>query len=147
MFPCGVCRVTSLTRKRTPLGPHRRPMPRVLWGSQGGGCFLMSEKPLYSMGAVSLSSDGKAPIPYGGEFLKWNSRRDLPAGVLYCQLLAVLLGGNRQFNHSDFFLIRRRYVGVYSPPKGIEAFPFQTRPKAPTPCLNKTLTRMRFVAS
>ena len=26
-------RVTSLTRKRTPLGPYRRPMPRVLGGS------------------------------------------------------------------------------------------------------------------
>ena len=24
---------TSLTRKRTPLGPYRRPMPRVLEGS------------------------------------------------------------------------------------------------------------------
>ena len=27
------CRVTSLTRKRPPLGPHSRPMPRVLGGS------------------------------------------------------------------------------------------------------------------
>ena len=26
-------RGTSLTRKRTPLGPYRRPMPRVLGGS------------------------------------------------------------------------------------------------------------------
>jgi len=26
-------RVTSLIRKRTPLGPYRRPMPRVLGGS------------------------------------------------------------------------------------------------------------------
>ena len=33
---------TSLIRKRTPLGPYRRPMPRVL----GGGRFLMSEVPL-----------------------------------------------------------------------------------------------------
>jgi len=29
-----------------PLGPYRRPMPRVLGGSQGGGRFLMSEVPL-----------------------------------------------------------------------------------------------------
>ena len=28
-----VYRGTSLTRKRTPLGPYRRPMPRVLGGS------------------------------------------------------------------------------------------------------------------
>ena len=28
-----VYRGTSLTRKRTPLGPYRRPMPRVLWWS------------------------------------------------------------------------------------------------------------------
>jgi len=26
------CRGTSIIRKRTPLGPYRRPMPRVLWG-------------------------------------------------------------------------------------------------------------------
>jgi hypothetical protein len=26
---------TSLTRKRAPLGPYRRPMPRVLGGSYG----------------------------------------------------------------------------------------------------------------
>jgi len=33
-------RGTSLTRKRTPLGPYRRPMPRALWWSCGGGGFL-----------------------------------------------------------------------------------------------------------
>ena len=27
------CRGASLTRKRTPLGPYRRPMPRVLMGT------------------------------------------------------------------------------------------------------------------
>jgi len=40
-------RGTTLNRKRTPLGPYRRPMPRVLGGSYGGGCFLMGEVPLY----------------------------------------------------------------------------------------------------
>ena len=40
-------RGTSPTRKRTPLGPYRRPMPRVLGGSYGGGRFLMSEVPLW----------------------------------------------------------------------------------------------------
>ena len=30
-----------------PLGPYRRPMPRVLGGSEGGGRFLMGEIPLY----------------------------------------------------------------------------------------------------
>ena len=30
-------------KKRTPLGPYRRPMPRVLGGSQGVGRFLMRE--------------------------------------------------------------------------------------------------------
>ena len=39
-------RGTSLTRKRTPLGPYRRPMPRVLGGSQGVVRFLMGEVPL-----------------------------------------------------------------------------------------------------
>ena len=37
---------TSLTRKRTTLGPYRRPMPRVLRGSSGGGRNLMDEVPL-----------------------------------------------------------------------------------------------------
>ena len=30
---------TSLERKRTPLGPYRRPIPRVQGGSWGGGAF------------------------------------------------------------------------------------------------------------
>ena len=29
----GACRGTALKRKRIPLRPYRRPMPRVLWGS------------------------------------------------------------------------------------------------------------------
>jgi len=29
----GACRGTALIRKRIPLRPYRRPMPRVLWGS------------------------------------------------------------------------------------------------------------------
>ena len=28
---CVRCRVTSLARKRSPLGPYRRPLPTVLW--------------------------------------------------------------------------------------------------------------------
>ena len=43
-------RGTSLRRKRFPLGPYSRPMPRVLGGSQGGGHFLMGEVPM-SMGS------------------------------------------------------------------------------------------------
>ena len=42
----GFTRGTSLKRKRTALGPYRRPMPRVLGGSWGGGHFLVSEVPL-----------------------------------------------------------------------------------------------------
>ena len=42
-------RGTSLMiRKRSPLRPYRRPVPRVLGGSQGGGRFLMSEVTLYA---------------------------------------------------------------------------------------------------
>ena len=37
---------TSLIRKRTPLGPYSRTLPRFLWGSLRGGRFLMSEVPL-----------------------------------------------------------------------------------------------------
>ena len=38
-------RGTSLMRKRTPLGPYRTPMTRVLGGSQTGWRFLMGEVP------------------------------------------------------------------------------------------------------
>ena len=40
-------RGTLLIRNRTLLGPYRRPMPRVLGGSWGGGRFIMGEVPLY----------------------------------------------------------------------------------------------------
>ena len=40
-------RGTSLIRNRHPLGPYRRPLPRVLvGGSYGDGRFLMGEVPL-----------------------------------------------------------------------------------------------------
>ena len=39
---------TSLTRKHTPLAAYRRPMPRVLGGSWGDGCFFMGEVALYT---------------------------------------------------------------------------------------------------
>ena len=39
-------RVSSLTRKRTPLGPYRRPMAKALGGSWGGGRFRLGEVPL-----------------------------------------------------------------------------------------------------
>ena len=39
-------RGSSLTKQRTPLGPHRRPMPRVLEGpSRGVGVFLWARYP------------------------------------------------------------------------------------------------------
>ena len=41
-----VYRVSSLTGQSTPLGPYRRPMPRILGVSQKGGRFLMGEVPL-----------------------------------------------------------------------------------------------------
>ena len=45
----GPYRVTSPMRKRLPLGLYRRPMPRVLGGSQGGVRFLVGEAPLYAV--------------------------------------------------------------------------------------------------
>jgi len=41
-------RVTSLIRKRIPIGPYRRTMPRVLWGSRGMGVFLWARYPCTS---------------------------------------------------------------------------------------------------
>jgi len=40
---------TSLTRKRTPLGPYSRNMPRAPWWSWEAGLFLMSEVPLHAI--------------------------------------------------------------------------------------------------
>ena len=37
----------SLTRKRAPLGPYRRPMPRALGRTQGSGRSLIGEVPLH----------------------------------------------------------------------------------------------------
>ena len=39
-------RGNSRIRKRTPLGPYRRPVPRVLGESYGGGRFLIGQVPL-----------------------------------------------------------------------------------------------------
>ena len=36
---------TSLKRKRPPLGPYSRALPRALWHSLGGGCFLPARYP------------------------------------------------------------------------------------------------------
>jgi hypothetical protein len=38
-------RVTSLIRKRLPMGPYSRPMPRALKGSWGVGGFLQTRHP------------------------------------------------------------------------------------------------------
>ena len=51
-----VYRRTSLARKRTHLGPYRRPVPRVLGGTQVGGRFLMGEIPLYGVPCGTVRS-------------------------------------------------------------------------------------------
>jgi len=43
----GGYRVTSLITSTPLLVPYSRTIPRVLWWSQGGVLFLMSEVPLY----------------------------------------------------------------------------------------------------
>ena len=42
-------RSTSLTRNSAPVGPYSTNMPKVLWWSKGGGLFIMSEVPLYTV--------------------------------------------------------------------------------------------------
>ena len=49
-----------LTYKKTPLGPYRRPMPRVVGGSQGDVRFLMGEVPLHRL---CRSSSRKGEVP------------------------------------------------------------------------------------
>ena len=48
-------RGTPLTRKRNPLGPHRRPMRRVLGGPRGVGVFLCARYPCIRATACTWS--------------------------------------------------------------------------------------------
>ena len=57
-------RGTSLTRKCTPLGPYRRPMPRVLGGE---GLFLVSEVPLYFANETMANVDVLIPVSKTGK--------------------------------------------------------------------------------
>ena len=62
LCPVECYRSTSLVRKRTLLGPYRRPMPRALWWPRGGQRFLMNEVPLYSHGARARGYRGTSLI-------------------------------------------------------------------------------------
>ena len=71
------CRVACLQRylaRKKP--PSPRTMPRALWGSWWGGCFLMSEVALYCVGAGS-----------SGE----NKNLERPSWVRKCPLEAVTM--------------------------------------------------------
>ena len=57
-------RGTSLTRKRTPLGLYRRPMPRFLGRSYGGGQFFLGEVPLHSFGVQRLLANTITHLDY-----------------------------------------------------------------------------------
>ena len=62
-------RSTSLISKRTSLGPHHRPVPRVLGGSYAGGAFLMSEAPLQTF-SPKPSNLNPQPLPSKMELTK-----------------------------------------------------------------------------
>ena len=60
-------RGTSLTRKGTTLGPYRRPMPRVLGGSQGAERLLCDAAPRIRgdpRAQVEVGTIGGTGIPY-----------------------------------------------------------------------------------
>ena len=61
-------RGTSLIKKRTPLGPYRRPMPRVPGGSEGGWRFLLGKVPLYLEGQARVGQR-HGPLPRGAMFV------------------------------------------------------------------------------
>ena len=44
-----------LTYKKTPLGPYRRPIPRVLGGSWGGGSLLSAKPSMAAPGALLIA--------------------------------------------------------------------------------------------
>ena len=58
----GGTRVPHLQENASPIGPHSRPMPRVLGGSYGGGRFIMGEVPLYPIAVERI-----APYLLSGE--------------------------------------------------------------------------------
>ena len=67
LFPSRVherYRGTSLTRKRIPFGPYRRPMPGVLGGSLRGGRFLMGEVPLSVLMHTSTAAKYAPPAQH-----------------------------------------------------------------------------------
>ena len=63
-------RGASLIRKRTPLGPYRRPMPRVLGESLGAGRFLMGEVTLYR-GSSLMRNSVDAKQAFLREIFSW----------------------------------------------------------------------------
>ena len=60
------CRGVSLIRKRPPLGPYSRPVPRLLRQSQRGERFLMSEVPLYGSKQCLKTGDESLPFDLSG---------------------------------------------------------------------------------
>ena len=49
---------TSLIRKHLSLGPHSRPMPRVIWRSEGVGVFLSARYPCRALAFRAISPPG-----------------------------------------------------------------------------------------
>ena len=79
-----VYRGTSRIRNCLLPGPYSRAIPRALWWSQGAGCFLVSEVPLYGSvwgqgrarrptRGVPAPSTRPCPTPYRGTSLIRNS--------------------------------------------------------------------------
>ena len=85
-------RGASSTRRRTPLEPYRRYLPRVLEGSQRGGRFLMSEVLLYE-DTIRLGPEDRKS---GGVHLKAQVRGH---AFVPPPFLASLHGGVRPFHH------------------------------------------------
>ena len=88
-LPCAMYRGTSLNRNCFPLGPYRRPMPRVLGRFFVGALFLMSEVPLY-------------PVPYGrvlGRFF-------IGVVPLYCTLTRPCAGAAGRVDAGARFILK-----------------------------------------
>ena len=68
-------RGTLLIRNSALLGPYRRPMPRVLGGSWGGGRSRFGEVPLYGMSHESSGSRGFELSGFGFRSLEFYGAR------------------------------------------------------------------------
>ena len=120
-------RGTSPIRKRTPLGPCRGNMPRVIGGSSGDGRFLMSEVSLYSLPGAVLALVTHFFVKALWCFTLFGERRPLMgSNSAGCLCNSVWSARKSQVDDPNSMLTTRIRGPLTQPP----AFPHPSRKKA-----------------